>query len=262
MSAQETNTMPEPLAPTSNMLLRGLAVLERVALSPNSRGVAVSGIAAETGLDKSTTSRIMAFLRDAGYLRQDAYRRYRLTSKLSQLAAGYSGVEDIRIVAHPFVQQLHDTYDEEVHLAVIDGGDTIFIDYISSSRLVRSNLSTTPRPVLQTAAGRAILAAMSEEDKNTVLRLTAATTGQTLKPREKAALDKELKQAQESGWAGYDAGDEVTRFAAPIMNADGAPIASMCISGPTYRVFERSEEYSRAVVEAAAAASEALGHIA
>jgi DNA-binding IclR family transcriptional regulator len=262
MSAPEANTPPELLAPTANMLLRGLAVLERVALSPNSRGVAVSGIAAETGLDKSTTSRIMAFLRDAGYLRQDAYRRYRLTSKLSQLAAGYSGVEDIRVVAHPFVQQLHDAYDEEIHLAVIDGGDTIFIDYIGSSRLVRSNLSTTPRPVLETAAGRAILAAMSEDDKNTVLQLTAASTGKTLKSRERAALDRDLETARELGWAGYDAGDDVTRFAAPIMGSDGAPVASMCISGPTYRVLERSQEYSRAVVEAAAAASEALGHVA
>lgn len=216
-------------------------------------------VASETALDKSTASRILAFLRDAGYVRQDAYRRYRLTGKLSQLSAGYSDIEDLMIVSRPYLEELHAGFDEEVHLAVLDGGHMQFVDYIPSSQVVRSNLSTTQRLVHETAAGRAALSLLGPAERLRALTLSAEGARRAFSDDELARIDRELDEARERGWAGYDAGDEVTRFAAPIVDGAGVPLAAMCISGPSFRVSPRTSEFSAAVVRAAAQASRDLG---
>lgn len=243
---------------TGNMLLRGLSILEAVARSSSRRGVGVKEIAADTGLDKSTTSRILAFLREAGYVRQDTYRRYRLTSKLSQLTAGYSDIEDLLLVARPHLEAMHADFDEEVHLAVLDGGYMQFVDYIPSSQVVRSNLSNTQRLVHETAAGRAALALLGSEERANALALSAAGAQTTFSSEEIATIQSELDHARDRGWADHDAGDGVSRFAAPIVDALGNPVAAMCISGPTFRVSPRAGEFAAAVVDAAEKATRAL----
>lgn len=257
MTAVET-PVPAKSAGAANMLLRGLSILEAVARSSSRRGVGVKEIAAETGLDKSTTSRILAFLRDAGYIRQDTYRRYRLTSKLSQLTAGYSDIEDLLIVARPHLESMHADFDEEVHLAVLDGGYMQFVDYIPSSQVVRSNLSTTQRLVHETAAGRAALALLSQDERAEALALSAAGAQMVFSGEEIATMQQELDEARDRGWAGHDSGDGVSRFAASIVDAAGNPVAAMCISGPTFRVNPRADEFAAAVVDAADKASRAL----
>lgn len=245
-------------AGTANMLLRGLSILEAVARSSSRRGVGVKEIASETGLDKSTASRILAFLRDAGYIRQDTYRRYRLTNKLSQLTAGYSDIEDLLIVARPHLEAMHADFDEEVHLAVLDGGYMQFVDYIPSSQVVRSTLSTTQRLVHETAAGRAALALLSREERAESLRLSAAGGQIAFSDDDLETMQSELDEARDRGWAGHDSGDGVSRFAAPIIDAAGSPVAAMCISGPTFRVNPRASVFAAAVVDAADKASHAL----
>jgi DNA-binding IclR family transcriptional regulator len=243
-------------ASTSNMLLRGLTVLEAVARSSSRRGVGVTEIAVETALDKSTASRILAFLRDAGYIRQDGYRRYRLTSKLSQLSAGYSDIEDLILVARPYLEELHADFDEEVYLAVLDGGNMHFVDYIPSTRVVRSNLSKSERLVHETAAGRAALALLGREDRLRALALSAAGANIEFSAADLARIERELDDARDRGWAGHDTGDEVTRFAAPIVDGSGVPLAAMCVAGPSFRVDPRSAEFATAVVRAARQTSE------
>lgn len=245
-------------AGAANMLLRGLDILEAVARSSSRRGVGVTEIAAETGLDKSTTSRMLAFLRDAGYIRQDTYRRYRLTNKLSQLTAGYSDIEDLLVVARPHLEAMHADFDEEVHLAVLDGGYMQFVDYIPSSQVVRSNLSNTQRLVHETAAGRAALALLGRAERAEALALSAAGANMVFSEDEMATMQQELDEARDRGWADHDAGDGVSRFAAPIIDAAGNPVAAMCISGPTFRVDPRAAAFAEAVVNAAAKASRAL----
>lgn len=248
-------------SPTSNMLLRGLSILEAVARSSSRTGIGVTEIAAETHLDKSTASRILAFLRDAGYVRQDGYRRYRLSGKLRQLAGGYAETDDVVVVARPHLESMHADFDEEVHLAMLDGGHMLFVDYIPCSQVVRSNLSTTQRLVHETAAGRAALAPLGREQRNEALALSAAGAGLTFSKAELAAIHKELDEALARGWAGYDSGDGVSRFAAPILDAQGHPVAAMCISGPTFRVSPRAREFGAAVVAAAAKTSQGLGAV-
>ena len=59
---------------TASTLLRGLSVLERVAAA-DADGLGVTELGVRAGLDKSTASRVLATLREAGYVRQDTRRR-------------------------------------------------------------------------------------------------------------------------------------------------------------------------------------------
>ena len=246
---------------TASMLLRGLSILEAVARSSSRTGIGVTEIAAETELDKSTASRILAILRDAGYVRQDGYRRYRLSGKLSQLAGGYADTDDVVVVARPHLESMHADFDEEVHLAVLDGGHMLFVDYIPCSQVVRSNLSTTQRLVHETAAGRAALAPLGREQRNEALALSAAGAGLTFSETDLATINRELDVALARGWADYDSGDGVSRFAAPILDTQGIPVAAVCISGPSFRVSPRAREFGAAVVAAAAKTSRDLGAV-
>ncbi|MEQ3549084.1 IclR family transcriptional regulator [Pseudonocardia nematodicida] len=244
--------------PPSNVLQRGLLVLEAVARGTNRKGVGVTAISTETGLDKSTASRLLAQLRDAGYVRQDGYRRYRLTAKLSELGAGYSDVEDLRIVARRHLEVMHERFDEEIHLAVLDGGLMTFIDYIASSQLVRSHLTGRQRPVHETAAGLAILAHLPHETRVEMLRLSAQSEGQVLSDEQMRTTLAELDGARERGWAGFDRGDDVIRYASAVFAADGEPVAAACISGPSFRLSPQGDAVAAAVIEAAAATSQDL----
>ncbi|WP_224391065.1 IclR family transcriptional regulator [Pseudonocardia sp. ICBG1293] len=253
--AQEAHERPDP---PSTVLQRGLLVLEAVARSANRRGVGVTAISAETGLDKSTASRLLAQLREAGYVRQDGYRRYRLTAKLSELGAGYSEVEDLRVVARRHLEVMHERFDEEIHLAVLDGGLMTFIDYIGSSQLVRSHLTGRQRPVHETAAGRAILAHLPHETRVAVLHSSAEGEGQVLSDEYVRATLVELDEARDRGWAGYDRADDVIRYASAVFSADGEPVAAACISGPSFRLLPQGDAVAAAVIEAAAATSRDL----
>lgn len=244
--------------PGSHTLLRGLVVLECVAYESSRTGVSVTEVANAIDLDKSTVSRTLAALRDAGYLRQGANRRYRLTSKLAHLAEGHTGREELRDIARPHLDRLHDLFDEELHLAVPDGGEMVFIDYRSSGQIVRSKLPTTPAPAHLTAVGRAVLAMLSHEERSAVLRDAIRASGTALTADQRDELSDELMVAQRQGWASYDGGDGTTRVAAAIVNNAGQPLGALCLSGPSFRLADRTGELARHVLATVDAVSRAI----
>lgn len=241
-----------------NMLRRGLLILETVAEHSGRRGASVSEISAATRIERSTTSRLLAALRDADYLRQDVHRRYRLSAKLSTVASYYSQDNDLLETSRNYMEELHKRWGEEVHLAVRDKYDMVFIDYIGSTHLLRSNLAMTPRAIHLSAAGRAILAFLEAEELHNVLGELENHPLEPLTGAELPKLKDDIVTARRLGWAGYSANDGVIRFAAPIFVPTGTPRASICLSGPEFRLAEDSDELGEAVLTAARAISSEL----
>src|SRR5690349_24819833 len=101
-------------------LLKGLSVLERVAMSEEPRGV--TELAEELPLTKSNVHRILKTLEAAGYLtRDETTRRYKLTLKLWELGLSVVSKMDLRVQASPWLKGLSETTRETVHLSVLDG---------------------------------------------------------------------------------------------------------------------------------------------
>lgn len=258
MNESAEMTSAGPGARTSSSLHRGLLVLEVVAQS-GAKGASVTEVATRLDFDKSTASRTLSTLRSIGYLHQDAARRYFSTSKLSKLAVRRPGGNDFAALARERLEGLHRQVDEAIHLAIADGGEMLFLDYMQTSKVVRSEESTKPRPVHEVAVGIAVLAALDDEVRiDELLADSERAAGETLSTRERRLIDQEIARARERGWATLNRDDDVSRVAVAIADRDGAPIAAICVYGPSYRLDPIQETIVEATVAAAADLSTAL----
>lgn len=254
MSAQLDDRLPReepqreahlPIKTSSQTMLRGLSILEYVAAHTES--VAVGEVTEALGLEKSTTSRLLAALRTAGYVRQRKDRSYQLTPKLLFLTRNFVPAEHLREASRAAVEELHESLDEAVHLAAIDGGEIVFVDFLDSSHAVRSQTPTTPSPLHLTAIGRAALSSMAGERRSTALRESAIAAGVPGDTIDLAELEESFRLARSRGFVTYTAGDDVVRIAAAITSATGEPIGGLSVSGPEYRLRDRIEEIGRLV---------------
>ncbi|QDP95226.1 helix-turn-helix domain-containing protein [Microlunatus elymi] len=219
----------------TSSLKRGLAALELVAQA-GERGVTVTEVAAQLGLDKSSGSRILATLREAGYVRQDLDRRYLSTPQLAKLAHRRPGVQDVAALARDRLELLHAIHDEAIHLAVVNGGEMLFLDYLQTTKAVRTEIPMVPRPIHEVAVGIAVLAAVDHDERAQLMRESMAVEDVRLSRSERVELSAQIERAQELGWATIEHGDDITRVAVALVDADARPIGAICMSGPSYRI--------------------------
>jgi IclR family acetate operon transcriptional repressor len=222
-------------AQTTSSLKRGLAALELVAQAGD-EGVTVTQVAAHLNLDKSTGSRILATLREAGYVRQDVNRRYLSTPRLAKLAHRRPGAQDIAVLARERLEQLHEVHDEAIHLAVVNGGEMLFLDYLQTTKAVRTEIPMIPRPIHEVAVGVAVLAAVDHTERAQLMQESMAAAGSTLRRAERLELSDQVEKAQERGWATIESRDDITRVAVAILDGQQRPIGAICSSGPSYRI--------------------------
>ncbi|WP_163541978.1 IclR family transcriptional regulator [Occultella kanbiaonis] len=252
----EASASPPGAAST---LVRGLSVLEMVAAAGD--GISVTEVAAQAGTDKSTASRLLATMRELGYVQQRVRdRRYVLGSRCLWLAQAYQATHDHLVdLARPHLAGLRDATGETVHLAVREGVHVVYVAQEDSGQSVTvQSVIGTRTPLQRTAMGRAILATMSERDRDRLLeqmRTSAAVSHAALDLDEMRA---DVRQAGIRGWAAVDRRDDVTRLAAAITDVRGEPIAAITISGPSYRVDPRVDDLGSAVARVAGEVSAAL----
>lgn len=232
---RESETRESGAAKQTSSLKRGLAVLELVAQA-GTDGVAVTEVASQIDLDKSTASRILATLRELGYVRQDINRRYFSTARLGKLAHRRPGVQDVAALARERLEQLHALHDEAVHLAVVNGGEMLFLDYLQTTKAVRTEIPMVPRPIHEVAVGIAVLAAVDHSERAQLMRESIAAADRRLSRDERLALSAQVEQAQERGWATIENYDDITRVAVALVDSSGRPVGAISMSGPSYRI--------------------------
>lgn len=254
-SVDDPNQVPGIIAtdrekPSSMTMLKGLRILEHVAA--HSQALAVGDVACDLEMDKSTVSRLLAALRTAGYVRQGADRRYQLTSKLLFLTRNFLPAEHLRDVARQAAVELSEAFGEAVHVAAIDSGEIVFVDFLESPHAVRIQLPTVPAPLHATAIGRAALAKMPQATCTQALRDSALAAGLSLNDVDTAELRSALELAARRGYSTYSDGDEGIRLAAAVLDETGQPIGGISVSGPEYRVSDRIEAIGQRLVSVAA----------
>jgi len=253
-----TATTPQA-AVSSRTLVRGLSLLEIVASTPG--GIGVTEVAEAAELDKGTASRLLATLRQLGYVQQRGVdRRYVLGSRCLWLAHEYqAGQEELTMRAKPHLAELRDLSGETVHLAIREGLYMVFVAQEEPDRSVRVQSAVGSRlPLHRTAMGRAILANMQENDREILLgqiRDDVEATGGSVDFDE---IRNDIIEAKIRGWAAVDRHDDVTRIAAAILDGENEPVAAITLSGPSYRLDEQVDAMGAEVVKTAAAVSRAL----
>jgi DNA-binding IclR family transcriptional regulator len=246
---------------TTRTLQRGLTLLEMIGDARD--GATVTELAAGAGLDKGTVSRLLGTLRDAGWANQSPEdRRYRLAGKALALSHDYTNRVDLRALAMPLLSQLRDTWNETVHLGVIEGNEVVYVERLEPQVTVRVMSIVGQRmPIANTAMGKAYLAALPPEETERKAReqTLVQRTAHTLADHDALLADLALSARRGYAVDREENDPEVTCVGSAVTDVTGRPIATISVSGPSYRMKKRVADVGRSCAEAAASISAALG---
>ena len=216
---------------------RALGILEVLARTGES---GVTEIAVELGVHKSTAFRLVATLEAHRLVEQTSDRgRYRLGMGILRLAGATTARLDLVQEARPISRQLAADTGETVNIAVLAESSALYLDQVAgSSALQPHNWVGQHIPLHATSNGKVLLSGLDESSLDAALGKLASYTPHTITGR--AKLREELARVREQGYA--VAVDELeiglTAVAAPIRNAHGDVVASMSVSGPSFRLPE------------------------
>ena len=188
-------------------LSRGLAILH--ALGRAEGGFAtVAALALATGLHRTTVRRMLETLESEGYVRRSrSDDSYRLSQKVRQLSDGFTDDEWISEVAAPVLGELLQKLVWPSDLCTLDG-DTMLVRETThrfSPLSFHRAMIRQRMPVLHTAAGRAYLAYCPDEEREQILLLLAAGTGeQAALARNRGAVMAMLERTRRQGFASND----------------------------------------------------------
>ena len=252
-------------APKARTRLSSVANALRLvkAFSDEQSEIGISDLAKRLGLAKSTVHRLASTLLEEGVLEQNAEDgKYRLGLALFELGALVRRKMDFTAAARPFLRMLMEKTGETAHLAILDHGSVLYMITHESQQAIRvsSNVGTRA-PAHSTAVGKALLAFQPEEwIDRVVARGLPPSTPNTI--TDAKAFRRELAAVRTRGYAVDDEESEIglRSMAAPIRADSGHVVAAISVAGPAHRMARKAlAQWSRALVQAADAASQRLG---
>lgn len=239
---------------------RMMSLLDALAQVPDA--ASLKQLATATELHPSTAHRILAAMCNARFVERQDAGTYRLGIRLLELGNIVKSRINVREVALPFMQELHEKIGEAINLGARHDDEIVYLERTSSGRsLVRVVYLVGGRaPLHLTSLGKLFLAADGTQKVRDYARRTGlpGKTPHSLTTLE--ALEKELDKVRRHGIA-YD--DEEAELglkcvAAPIHDDEGQVVAALSVSAPADR---HNPEWARQVQETANAVSHALGYV-
>jgi DNA-binding IclR family transcriptional regulator len=148
---------------------RMLAVLE--AFGPTHLSLTLSEISRRSGLSLTTTHRLVGELREWGALERAPDGRYGIGLRLLELGALAPHGLQLRELALPYLDDLHQATRANVLLAVRDGTDVVYVESLRARGAIRLFSRLGGRwPLHATGTGRVLLAFAPPEVQEEVLR--------------------------------------------------------------------------------------------
>lgn len=241
---------------------KAVRLLEAVGEGSGTHGV--SELARRVEMDKSSVSRMLRTLEQAGFVEQDPVtQRYALGLSLGVL--GYKALRrmDLRGAARPLLERLAERTGEGSHMAILADRRAFYIDQASPERGVGVDAPIgTLAPLYCTALGKALLAfqpAAIQEELIAGMSFEPYTRRTLVSAQ---ALREHLARVRRQGIAfddeEYSVG--VRCMAAPVFRYDGAVCGAIGISGPSPRMTDaRLSEWEPLVLDVARELSLRLG---
>jgi DNA-binding IclR family transcriptional regulator len=242
-------------------LAKGLQILETLAASASSMGI--TELSASLGINKSSVHRLIKSLSATGYVTQDRDRSYRASFKLWKLGLSVMSHTNLAKVSARAMNALAKSTGESVHLAVLNGLQTLYIEKIDSAQPVRAYL---PRggeaPLHCVSTGKILLAFNYPSLRDAMIGRLTRYTPKTIAAM--PALDAEMARVRASGIAvnNGEYRSDVVALAAAVRDPNDQVIAAVGISGPLSRMpRQRVKELTPLVIEAGEAISAELNEI-
>lgn len=219
----------DPSTPGRSVTAKVLALL--ASFTQETPELTLSQLARRAGISLPTAHRRAAELVDWGALEQGADGRYRIGLRLWETASLAPRGLGLREAAMPFLEDLYEITRENVHLAVREGTELVFVERIAGRDAVPVHTRVGGRFALHaTGVGLVLLAHGPVEVQTEVLDgvLQRYSTKTITDP---SVLRGKLADIRNGGFAISDGQvtTDAVSVAAPIRGVDGTVVASVSL---------------------------------
>ncbi|HZZ61858.1 MAG TPA: IclR family transcriptional regulator [Roseiarcus sp.] len=238
-------------------LLRALSLLD--ALAENDDGQSLSALAKTVCLPPSSAHRLLTTLQRKHFVRFDpAAMTWRVGVRAFVVGNAFARSRELAPIAMPFMRQLMERTGETVNLYVPNGGHAICIAQVQSRQVIRAiSRPGGSLPLHRSAAGKAILARMSEFEVDELLAKHTPSEAERMSARHRRKLHSELREVRSRGYSVDD--EEVASglrcIATSIADENGSAPGAVSIAGPVMRL---TNQRLPGLAESVLAAGEAM----
>lgn len=224
---------------------KGTAALEKAfdlleAIGLSAEGLDTQQLAIQLNLPRSTLYRLLGLLVERGMVRRDAdKKRYRLGFRYLEMVRGAWLEPDLVAAASFELRSLRDLTGETAYLAVRESDHVLSLERCDGAHSHRSAAAMgQSKPMYCTGQGKAILSAMSEEERRELVKRMQLVPLTPLTITDKQRLFTELSVTRARGYAIDD--EEIALgircVAAPVVDSAGNVRGALSIAGPAYRL--------------------------
>ncbi|MET9491199.1 IclR family transcriptional regulator [Nocardia sp. NPDC006630] len=197
-------------------------------------------VAGRTGLPRSTTHRILEQLVRLRWLERTG-RDYVLGPRALGLGGREVGHGALRAAAFPLLQELSVRTERVVHLAVLDGAETCYLDKFGGKAAARVPSVVGGRvPAHCTAVGKSMLAWLPPEQIDELYRGHLATrTARSIHDRD--VLHRELIRIRARKGLAFESGEcfpQIACVGAAVRSPEG-PVAAVSLVGSSQSALDR-----------------------
>jgi IclR family pca regulon transcriptional regulator len=226
----------------------------------------IAEIAEALDMSRPTTHRYASTLVALNYLEQGPGRKYRLGMRAGDPGRSAVGSTSLSNLPHQLLAELRDTSACTASIAVLHGRDIVYIDRARSAWQGQSEVAArlgrgSRLPARDTAMGRVLLAALSEQERREAVDTAGSPTA-----GESTSKDKLMDELKRTGEKGFAIADQLhvrgqLCVAAPIRSRSGEVIAAVDVAAlkSRYSKAQAREKLAPLVMGSAVEMSAQLG---
>ena len=204
---------------------------------PDQAELSLADVSRQSGLNKTTTHRLLAALQSEAFVDKDALNgRYRLGPAVMALGVLALSAHDLRVRARPYLEELARESGETATLEVPIDDAMLILDEVSGSHFLGAAGNIGTRwPLHATSTGKAVIA-FDEQGANRLGKRLISLTPRTITERDELQL--QLAEVRRCGYA--ETVDELEEgfsgVATVVRGRAGEVLGALSICGPTQRL--------------------------
>lgn len=218
-----------------------------------------------SGIPKTSVYRMLLSLEDMGFLEKGQDSKYRLGLLFLKYGQLVSSRLDIRQIAYPLMEELHNEVKEAINLIVKQGDEAMYIEKLDTNQKVRLYTEVGRRsPLYAGACSRVLLSFLPDEAVDEYLNTAVLTAFAKGTVTDKTQLYALIQQARIDGYtmSHSELENHTAAIAAPIFDHKGEVIAGISIAGLEANYQGDNVQYfARKIKETASEISKRLGYI-
>ncbi|WP_284984962.1 IclR family transcriptional regulator [Arthrobacter sp. efr-133-TYG-118] len=228
----------------SQTVARAIQILEYCSEHPRT----LKDIAADLGVHRTTASRILQTMIEAGFVRTDERGNFGVGFRLAGLAQSALEQFDLRSVVHPHIVRLSEQLGHTVQFAVPEANRIVYVDKVEPEQSISLNTRIGGFVVIHTAGvSKAILAFIDDTRREAILDNATFEQRTPNSITSRSEFVKRLETVRARGWAEDNGEFDIVSncIAAPVW--DHADRVAGAISITTFREKTGLDELRRSV---------------